>query len=586
MTKLFQPNKRKRLIAFSSALIFSSFSLPAAQFERISIATGGGEANAESFTSRISADGRYVAFSSAASNLVANDTNKAIDIFVRDRVSGSTERVSVGTSGIEANAKSEKDLGQFDISGDGRYVVFTSSASNLVADDTNGVHDVFIHDRQTKATSRVSVDSSGNQGNKESQRPQISFNGRYVAFISEADNLVANDTNEDTDAFVRDTVGFTTERVSVLSNGEQYYDEYRKHYVGINNFPAFGFDDSPISISANGLVVVYSTNTFLNGDIAFIYDLSKRITEQVDLSTDGSQLQSVRGFAMSSDGNFIMMLGKNIEQCAVRDRANSITVDTCVDSNEKRMDPLFAYGGIGMSADGRYVSFSNDLEIFDNFGFLVDDGAALVRRDKVRGITEMVSKYPKKQDNYGNYEYFNWTETHPAISADGRFIAYTTNSDEIVSNDTNNVRDIYLRDMNASSTVTTSGKPKADLVVTQTDSSDPIQSGTSLTYSVTITNQGPFDASNVKLIDTLPSKGKLVSATPSQGSCTGKSKITCKLGGLTNGASATVQLVVTPQINKKGKTYNLQNMATASATQKDPNTKNNKSIKEKTVVVP
>ncbi len=140
--------------------------------------------------------------------------------------------------------------------------------------------------------------------------------------------------------------------------------------------------------------------------------------------------------------------------------------------------------------------------------------------------------------------------------------------------------------MNAPTTEPPTGKPRADLLVTQTDSSDPVQSGTNLTYSVTITNQGPFDASNVKLIDTLPGKTKLVSATPSQGSCTGKSKITCKLGSLSNGASATLQLVVTPQINKKGKTYTLQNVATASATPKDPNTKNNKSIKEKTVVVP
>jgi uncharacterized repeat protein (TIGR01451 family) len=583
MTKLFQPSKRKRLIAFSSALIFSSFSLQAAQFERISIATGGGEANAESYTSRISADGRYVAFSSAASNLVVNDTNKAIDIFVRDRVNGTTERVSVGTGGIEANAKSEKDLGQFDISGDGRYVVFTSSASNLVADDTNGVHDVFIHDRQTKTTKRVSVDSSGNQGDQASQQARISFDGRYIAFISDASNLVANDTNGVTDAFVNDQIGSTTERVSI---DEQFFTSIDGgHYLGVYN-PGFGFDAGEIAISANGQVVIFYVRLQLTPAVV-AYDRTTKITDQVNFKTDGEQESAGEPFAVSSDGNSVLMKWNEFSgtsRCAIRDRTNAITSAACVDSNEKPMDPFLTT--FDMSANGNFVAFANDLEILDNFGFLVNDGAAIVRRNKVKGITEMVSKYPKKQDIYGNYEYFNWTETNPAISADGRFISYTTNSDEIVSNDTNNVRDIYLRDMNMSSTVTPTGKPKADLVVTQTDSSDPIQFGTNLTYSLTITNQGPFDASNVKLIDTLPSKGKLVSATPSQGVCTGKSKVTCKLAGLTNGASATVQLVVTPQINKKGKTYTLQNMATASATTKDPNTKNNKSIKEKTVVVP
>lgn len=573
-----QASKQKaRQIACSTALIFSSFSVPAAQFERISVATGGGEANAESFTSRISADGRYVAFSSAASNLVANDTNKAIDIFVRDRISGTTERVSVGTGGIQANEDLEK-YANFNISGDGRYVVFNSPASNLVSNDTNGVDDVFIHDRQTHTTSRVSVDSSGNQGNRRSYGQGISFNGRHVAFISGADNLVANDTNGVADAFIRDTVAGTTSRVSDTSLWEDEYSDER-------------LETERTEISANGQVVVYSVGGWNEFDPrpflfdVFAHDLSSKITISWNHIDSNNSIDWLH--AVSSDGNFIMGINDLVcekgNEFIVIDRTRGVTEIISVDSKENKMTAYDA----DMSADGKYFAFSSD-DLLANFGVIVSDnsGNAIVRRDKAKGITEMVSKYPKKLGNSNGYEAFVWNETEPAISADGRFISYTTNSEELVSNDTNNVRDIYLRDMNASSTEPPTGKPRTDLVVTQTDSSDPVQSGTNLTYSVTITNQGPFDASNVKLIDTLPGKTKLVSATPSQGSCTGKSKITCKLGSLSNSASATVQLIVTPQINKKGKTYTLQNVATASATPKDPNTKNNKSIKEKTVVVP
>src|SRR5439155_287868 len=154
---------------------------------RASVDSSGAQANRESFGIAVSADGRFVAFASFADNLVIGDTNGASDVFVRDRVAGTTTRVNVSTAGVQADADS------FDLalSADGRVIAFRSNADNLVANDTNSAADVFVHDRLTGTTERVSVDSAGIQGNGPSQSPALSADGRFVAFRSNADNLVA-----------------------------------------------------------------------------------------------------------------------------------------------------------------------------------------------------------------------------------------------------------------------------------------------------------------------------------------------------------------------------------------------------------
>ena len=126
----------------------------------------------------ISADGRFVAFSSDATNLVPGDTNGTADVFVRDRQTGTTRRVSVGSGGAQGNGLSVDPA----ISADGRFVAFASDATNLVPGDTNGADDVFVRDRQTGTTRRVSVGSGGAQGDRVSFDPAISADGRFVAF--------------------------------------------------------------------------------------------------------------------------------------------------------------------------------------------------------------------------------------------------------------------------------------------------------------------------------------------------------------------------------------------------------------------
>lgn len=188
--------------------------------ERVSTGRGGKRADHDSWGPAISADGRFVAFSSIASNLVVGDTNRVDDVFVRDRVARITTRVSVSSRGRQAAGLSEMAA----ISARGRFVAFSSDASNLVAGDTNRCEDeggrrscvdVFVRDRVAGTTTRVSVSSSGKQANHDSESPVISADGRFVAFSSRASNLVAGDTNDNPDVFVRDRVTGTTALVSV-----------------------------------------------------------------------------------------------------------------------------------------------------------------------------------------------------------------------------------------------------------------------------------------------------------------------------------------------------------------------------------
>src|SRR5262249_31107160 len=159
----------------------------------------------------ISADGRYVAFDSTANNLVSGDTNGVSDVFVHDRVSGTTERVSLSSNGVQGN----RDSYYPSISADGRCVAFWSTATNLVNGDTNGASDVFVSDRVSGTTERVSLSSNGVPGHRATYYPSLSADGRYVAFWSSATNLVNGDTNGLDDTFVHDRQTGATERVSV-----------------------------------------------------------------------------------------------------------------------------------------------------------------------------------------------------------------------------------------------------------------------------------------------------------------------------------------------------------------------------------
>jgi hypothetical protein len=176
------------------------------QTTRVSISSAGAQGNGSSVAPSVSADGRYVAFQSAASNLVADDTNNSLDVFAYDRQTLQILRVSVHSNGAQANYGSS----YASISASGRYVSFWSLATNLVDGDTNGCDDFFLHDWRTGQTTRVSLSDSGAQAQcsgSDSRRPATSGDGRYVAFPSTASDLVSGDTNGKSDVFVRDRGG-------------------------------------------------------------------------------------------------------------------------------------------------------------------------------------------------------------------------------------------------------------------------------------------------------------------------------------------------------------------------------------------
>jgi hypothetical protein len=184
---------------------------------RVSVDSAGAQADSSSFEPSISGNGRFVAFRSEAANLVPGDTNDALDVFVHDVKAGTTTRVSVESTGRQANG----DSADPSISGNGRFVAFESLATNLVPGDTNGGIDVFVHDVRTGSTTRVSVDSGGEEADSDNANPSVSGNGRFVAFDSFATNLVPGDTNDADDAFVHDVKVGATARVSVDSAGAQ-----------------------------------------------------------------------------------------------------------------------------------------------------------------------------------------------------------------------------------------------------------------------------------------------------------------------------------------------------------------------------
>lgn len=185
----------------SLILLGSSMPVVAQLIEIVSVDSSGSQGNNTSQWGAISADGRYVAFESTAYNLVTGDNNGFQDVFVHDRQTKVTERVSVSSSESEGSAASWNSS----ISSDGRYVAFLSEADDLVDGDNNGSVDVFVRDRQEDVTERVSVSSTEIEGNADCLwRPSISADGNYVAFTSVADNLVAGDGNSTSDIFVRD----------------------------------------------------------------------------------------------------------------------------------------------------------------------------------------------------------------------------------------------------------------------------------------------------------------------------------------------------------------------------------------------
>ena len=256
---------------------------------RVSESSAGAQANHHSQTPVISANGRYVAFASEATNLVSGDTNGFADVFLHDIDTGLTTRLSTSSSGQQCNDHAFPTA----ISADGNFVVFNSRATNLVAGDTNGVTDVFLRNVSAGTTERVSVSSAGAQGNELSRDGDISADGSLIVFESDATNLVAGDTNNSRDVFVRNRVANTTVRVSLSSAGAQA--------TGGSGQPAISADGQSVAFQSNATNLVPNDTNGVQ-DI-FVKSLAFGTTRRVSLSTAG---QEANGYSedpsMSRDG--------------------------------------------------------------------------------------------------------------------------------------------------------------------------------------------------------------------------------------------------------------------------------------------
>ncbi len=517
---------------------------------RASLNSKGREVNGADSDPTLSADARFVAFRSAATNLVPRDTNGKRDIFVRDLQTGQIRRVSVNTKGTEANGASIDPS----LSADGRFVAFSSAATNLVPGDTNGAKDIFVHDRQTRVTNRVSLRTGVAQARGGSYAPVLSGDGRLVAFQSDAANLVVGDTNRTTDIFVRDRLAGRTTRVSVNSRQRQA--------KGGSFSPAFSGDGRFVAFQSEASNLV-ARDTNQASDI-FVHDRRTGATMCVSLNSNGVQANGASfDPALSADGRFVafrsfasnLVPGDTNERADVfvRDRRTGKTLRMSVnpDGTQTHVGSFTP----ALSADGRFLAFRSS-------------SANLVPRDtnKMADIfvydllTARMARVSVsasgKQANLGSFT--------PALSADGRFVAFYSYASNLVNRDINGQADVFIRNRRLEAS-------RTDLALSASDRPDPSGVGKPFIYRFAVSNQGPNAARNATLIAVLPSQAAIVSATPSRGVCNRAAVLVCRLGVLAKKAKAQVEVKV-----KVTAPATLQATASVFADQRDQNPNNNR----------
>lgn len=403
-----------------SALLFSTVANAATT--RISVGVGGVEANGASFVEDVTPDGRYVVFSSFASNLVADDTNSVPDIFVYDTLAETIALVSLNGEGDQANGESS----EASISDDGRFVCFTSEATNLVSGDSNGVTDVFRRDLLNGQTTRVSLRASDVQGNGASGRARISGSGFVVAFESSATNLVEFDTNDVKDVFVRDLNTSLTSRVSVDSGGFQVSGESER--------PSLSEDGTIVAFDASSALVAGDTN---NDTDVYVWDLGASTLSRASVGAAGEQASGYSHLPdLSADGNLVVFssrsttFGPATEQ--IRIYLKNLTTGALehVSLTNSGLDGNGDSEGALISADGRYVSFSSlatNLVGGDSNG--VDD---LFVRDRTNATTGRVSVTSAGgQSTAPQFSYFATL----APVANGGTVAFASSAADLVAGD-------------------------------------------------------------------------------------------------------------------------------------------------------
>jgi Tol biopolymer transport system component len=371
-----------------------------AYLARSDVGLGGARPNGPARLPDVSGSGRFVAFESSASNLVAGDTNRASDVFVRDHRDGVTTRVSVGASGLQANNGSH----QPSISDDGNFIAFQSYASNLVAGDTNGYLDVFVHDRRTRTTRRVSVATGGAQADGASGGADISGDGRSIAFSSFATNLVADDTNGQGDVFVNEHFTTVTYKISTAASVDSFAPD----------------------ISDDGRVVVYSAGTAItvhdrrsgdSGTIPFhVYDPA--------VSGDGRTIVFATNvpFSMDSNGTVADIVKRTV---MLTDTDMSLGTMELVTQDPGCVTPRGDSTSPVLSDDGRVIAFTSTATELDPSDH---NGVADIFVKAALG-----ARCPQRTSLTGTNAELDGASGAPSLSDDGKYVAMhtaATNLDE------------------------------------------------------------------------------------------------------------------------------------------------------------
>ncbi len=480
----------------------------------------GASGNGESEQPFFSAEGRFLAFTSRAGNLVANDSNGAIsDIFIRDLSTGETVLASATPSGGSGDGDSFNPR----LNADGRFVVFESDANDLALDDFNFETDIFVRDLATRTTTLVSVNLEGTGGGDErSFGASISADGRYVAFVSEASNLVEGDTNGQADVYVRDMATGVTQLVSATPQGAA----------------GEGSSSNPL-LSADGRLVVFESNADdlvandANGQSdVFVRDLGAGTTALISTNgvTAGNGASTAYGSSISTDGRFVVFesMGDDLvnndsnhaSDVFVRDLDAEITTLVSVNRSGVASHGFTAIGPA--SADGRYVVFmstANDLtehpgDPSGKFDVFV--------RDLVTGETTLASVNAAcVQASSGPAIGDAANDMSPKISADGRYVSFVTLADGIVPDDADDQADVYIRDLQLGTTVLASKNPGTvgggiNLIVAETAlSSDGSRVAFVSWAADLVENDGDNNyVQDVFVFDAATSRVNLVSARP------------------------------------------------------------------------
>lgn len=533
----------------------------------VSVNSAGAVGNDMSGSPDMTPDGRFVSFASSASNLVAGDTNGVGDVFVRDRLTGVTERVSVGAKGAQGDGDSNV-LGigtNTAISDDGRYVAFKSEATNLVRGDRNANTDVFVRDRVAGTTERVSVDNAGRELAGGGDQPAISPDGRYVAFVT-----LDLDANFSPDVYLRDRLAGTTTRISVAAGGGETTNT----------------SDSPaVAVGLSGPLVAFASTSdgIVAGDVdgrgdVFVRDVAAGTTERVSVNSDeqpgtGGVGNGARGPSISNDGRFVAFSSDAsnftpVPQTGpfmdvfVRDRQTGTTTLASPSTTGGEADG--PSDGASISAGGGFVSFAS----FASNLVAQSGGEPLIQDTYVRDLAAATTERTSVATN-GDNATFRGFDTHVGtgpVSADGLVSLMVTNADNLQAGDDNLNQDVFARDR----------RPAADLALTMTDAPDPVAARGTVTYTLTVANQGPGQAPGAAVTDTLPAGVTFSGA--SAGCSQAGGTVTCGLGSIAPGASATATISVTTKARGT-----LTNTATAGSAVSDPGPSDNTATETTTV---